>query len=88
MRSDQTSDGPGLDVEALRALGLLPKEVRAEDLSPATCSTCLGRVWVHAGQGVTLDLEIFQGLRLLSLHPCAHPIEPEDLDDPDWGWVP
>jgi hypothetical protein len=79
-----------LDPHELHALGLLPRRVDADDLVPFTCDLCLQKVWgikVSEDGWKILDLEVFRGLKLLSLHPCAHEITPEILEDPDWGWI-
>jgi hypothetical protein len=36
---------------------------------------------------VKVDLEVIEGDQLLSLHPCGPEPGPEDLDDPDYGWI-
>lgn len=86
IRPDRTT-APPIRPQDLDALGLLPKRISAEELAEATCRGCLGRVWIHAETGSTLDLDEFRGMKLLALHPCAHVLGPDELDDPDWGWV-
>lgn len=74
---------------ALQVLGLwpAPRSVALCELVAAVCPVCRSTVHYHQTELVTLDLEKFNGLELLSLHPCCHEIGPDDLDDPDWGWI-
>jgi hypothetical protein len=82
---DRTSDHSG--DRAILALGLRPVGVEPVELARASCRQCRAEVWHHEHQVVTLDLEVFRGNHLLSLHPCCHEWSAEDFDDPDWGYL-
>lgn len=71
-----------------------PIAIAEEDLAKASCLECRGPVWswqpddsTRGIEAITLDWANWQGMTLLSLHPCRYELEAEDLDDPDWGWV-
>lgn len=80
--------------DAMTSLGLgEPMRVAGEDLAPCSCLKCRKTVWnlpagqTSDGRAMTMNLEHSRGEPYLSLHPCHYQDSPEDLDDPDYGWV-
>lgn len=71
-----------------------PIAIRADELHAATCLRCRGTVWhwervtTVDRRAATFDLEQIRGDVLLSLHGCHYEdVEPDEVDDPDYGWV-
>ena len=74
-----------------------PIRIGASELADATCQVCRATiavwespvVWSAAADGaIYFNREQFAGMTLLSLHNCIHEWTVEDLDDPDFGYVP
>lgn len=80
--------------EALASLDSIePVRIAREELSPASCLECHEGAW-HWEQGLRSDGRAFLfdlvGIGndlLLSRHDCRGELGPEELDDPDYGWV-
>lgn len=74
-----------------RSIGLSPPvRVGPQQLSPATCRICRGPAWAMEQPGndpLLFDVIKIGGTHVLNLHPCCYALTPEDLDDPDYGWI-
>jgi hypothetical protein len=72
-----------------------PIQIAEPELHECSCIKCRRIVWAWeqlrlATGGIgCFDRERVAGgsESLLSLHGCHYDLSPEDLDDPDWGWV-
>lgn len=75
------------------SVGCEPHEIAQEDLQTCSCLSCRAMIRCLAadvapgGRARLLDMEYFRGSFLLGLHGCTMELTPEELDDPDWGWV-
>jgi hypothetical protein len=71
-----------------------PVAVPSDELTLCSCLNCHDAVWywpgetLSDGRALTFDRETVAGEDLLCPHLCEEvDREPEEYDDPDWGWI-